>query len=135
MTRETMWKEKMKTTSTHCSTRMDGNVDNDCQRHERLQHIEVTPRGEHTVNQREWQVWWSQISAFGAVRHMPVLRQHPNPWQQLVGFTILSSTFLLTPSARFVISSLTHSRTPAPSCFNGISASRGTCICDQCRNF
>ena len=33
-------------------------------------------------NQREWQAWWSQISASGAVRHMPVLRQHPNKWQQ-----------------------------------------------------
>ena len=59
-------------------------------------------------NQREWQAWWSQISASGAVRLMPVLRQHPNTWQQqkdttdawlmLVGFTIPSS-FLLTPSA------------------------------------
>ena len=53
----------------------------------------------------------------GAVRHMPVLRQHPNTWQQqkdttdallmLVGFTVLSSTFLLTPPARDVISSFT----------------------------
>ena len=72
----------MKTTSAHCSTRMEGNVDSDGQRHRRLQHINVTLREEHTVNPREWQVWWSQMSAFGAVRHMPVLRQHPNTWQQ-----------------------------------------------------
>ena len=72
-------------------------------------------QGERMENQREWQAWWSQISASGAVRHMPVLRLHPNTWQQhkdttdawlmLVGFTILSSTFLLTPSAHVVISS------------------------------
>ena len=68
-------------------------------------------------NQREWQAWWSQIGASGAVRRMSVLRQHPSTWQQqkdatdawsmLVGFTILSSTFLLTPSAHVAISSLT----------------------------
>ena len=84
---------------------------------ERSQHINVTHRGERMENQREWQSWSSQISASGAVRHMPVLRLHPNTWQQqkdtkdvwlmLVGFTILSSTFLLTPSAHVVVSSLT----------------------------
>ena len=80
-------------------------------------HQRHTQTGTHGENQREWQAWWSQISASGAVRHMPVLRQHPNTWQQqkdttdawlmLVGFTILSSIFLLTPSALVVISSLT----------------------------
>ena len=69
---------------------------------ERLQHINVTLSGEHTANQREWQVWWSRISASGEDRHMPVSRQHPNTWQQrknttdaclmLAGSTILSST-------------------------------------------
>ena len=97
--------------------------DNGGQRHERLQHINVTHRGEHTANLREWQVWRSQISASGAVRHMPALRQHPNTWQQqkdttdarlmLVGFTILSSTFLLTPSARVVISSSMTQQSPS----------------------
>ena len=35
-------------------------------------------QGERMENQREWQVWWSQISVSGADRLMPVLRQHPN---------------------------------------------------------
>ena len=86
-------------------------------RHERSQHINVTHRGERMENQREWQAWWSQNNASGAVRHMPVLRLHPCTWQQqknttdawlmLVSFTFLSSTFFLTPSAHDVISSLT----------------------------
>ena len=107
----------MKTTFAHCLMKMDGNVVNVGRRHERSLHIIVTHRGERMENQREWQAWWSQISDSGAVRHMPVLRQHPNTWQQqkdttdawlvLVGFTLLSSTFLLTPSAHDVISSLT----------------------------
>ena len=113
----TIWKGRMKTTFAHCLMRMDGNVVNVGRRHERSQHINVTHRSERMENQREWQAWWSQINASGAVRQMPVLRQHPNTWQQqkdttdawlmLVGFTILSSTFLLTPSAHVLISSLT----------------------------
>ena len=78
-------------------------------------HQRHTQTGTHGENQREWQAWWSQISASGAVRHMPVLRQHPwqqqkgttDAWLMLVGFTVLSSIFLLTPSALVVISSLT----------------------------
>ena len=113
----TIWKMRMKTTFAHCLMRMDGNVVNVGRRHERSLHINVTHRGERMENQREWQAWWSLICASGAVRHMPVLREHPNTWQQqkdttdawlvLVGFTILSSTFLLAPSAHVVISSLT----------------------------
>ena len=30
------------------------------------------------MNQIEWQVWWSQINASGAVRQTPVLRQNPS---------------------------------------------------------
>ena len=56
----------------------DGNVVNVGRRHQRSLHINVTHRGERMENQRESQAWWSQISATGAVRHMPVLRQHPN---------------------------------------------------------
>ena len=62
---------------------MDGNVVNVGRRHERSQHINVTHREERMENQREWQAWWSQISASGEVRHVPVSRQHPNTRQQL----------------------------------------------------
>ena len=113
----TTCKERIKTTLAHCLMRMVGDVVNDGRRHERLLHINVTHRGERMENQRAWQAWWSQISVSGADRLMPAKRQPRNiwllqkkttdAWLMLVGFTVLSSTFLLTPSARDVISSLT----------------------------
>ena len=113
----TIWKGRMKTTFAHCLMRMDGNVVNVGRRDERSLHINVTHREERMENQREWQAWWSQISVSGADRLMQAQRQPQNIWQlqknttdawsMLVGFTILSSTFLLTPSAHDVISSLT----------------------------
>ena len=100
--------------------------------------------GERMENQSEWQAWWSQISASGAVRHMPVLRQHRNTWQQqkdatdawliLVGFNVPSSTFLLTPSAHGVISSLTTPQNSSAILLLWIIRLPRSFICDQCRN-
>ena len=102
----TIWKGRKKTAFAQCLMRMDGNVVNVGRRHERSLHINVTHTGERMENQREWQAWWSQISVSGADRLMPAWRQLQNIWQQqknttdawlmLVGFTNLSSTFLLT---------------------------------------
>ena len=84
----TIWKVRMKTTFAQYLMRMDGNVINFGRRHERSQHINVTHRGQNPST------WQQQKDATDA-------------WLMLVGFTILSSTFLLTPSAHVVISSLT----------------------------
>ena len=112
----TIWKGRIKTTFARCLMRMDGNGQRWPTARALAAHQRHTQGGTHG-EPNEWQAWWSQISASGAVRHMPVLRQHPNTWQQqkdttdawlmLVGFTILSSSFFLTPSAHVVTSSLT----------------------------
>ena len=139
----TIWKGRMKTTFAHCLMRMDGNVVNVGRRHERSQDINVTHRRERMENQREWQAPRGHKSVL-LVRFdtLPVLRQHPNTWQQqkdttdawlmLVGFTTPSSTFFLTPAAHVVISSLTTQQNSSAILLLWIF--RLPRVGDQCRN-
>ena len=69
-----------------------------------------------------------QISASGAVRHMPVLRQHS---KHMAAAERHNRCVVDAGRFHYPVMNIAHL---VPSCFHGTSASRGSFIGDQCRN-